>query len=58
MGLTRLGILLVLPSALSFALATPAGPCFGVQARLEEDFLERMHGNACREFKREVRRCL
>ena len=50
------GLFLVTPNALTLLVMCMSAALIGVQVRLEEDFLTRVHGNAYRAYCRKVRR--
>lgn len=54
--LAMLGLFLVLPNALTLCLLVASYLVIQVQVRLEEDFLERSHGAAYQNYRRQVRR--
>lgn len=55
---TLLGVFLVLPNAVSLVVLTCTFVVLSIQIRLEEEFLERLHGDSYRAFKAKVRRWL
>lgn len=50
------GLFLVTPNALTLLVVALSAALIGVQVRLEEEFLTRVHGDAYREYTRRVRR--
>ncbi len=55
---SMLGIFLVIPNMLSFFLAICTYIIIQVQIRLEEEFLQRQHGEAYQAYRRKTRRLL
>ena len=53
---TLLGLFLVMPNALTLLTLVLSVVLIGVQVRLEEEFLQRVHGDDYRQYKRAVRR--
>lgn len=58
MILTVAGIFMVLPNALSFLLFITSYFIIQIQIRLEEEFLERQHGEIYRSYKSKTRRLI
>jgi|GWRWMinimDraft_13_1066021.scaffolds.fasta_scaffold00394_4 protein-S-isoprenylcysteine O-methyltransferase Ste14 len=58
MILTVLGFFLILPNALSFFLTLTSYFVIQVQIRLEEEFLERQHGQTYRDYRSKTRRLI
>lgn len=56
MRIMLLGIFLVLPNAVSFAILITGELLIQIQVRLEEDFLTRTHGESYRAYQKQVRR--
>ncbi len=58
LGLTvaLVGLFLVTPNALTLLVLGLSAALIGVQVRLEEEFLTRVHGDAYRDYTRRVRR--
>lgn len=55
---TVLGLFLILPNALSFFLTLTSYFIIQIQIRLEEEFLERQHGEAYKNYKSKTRRLI
>ena len=53
-----LGLFLILPNALSFFLALTSYFIIQIQIRLEEEFLERQHGQSYQDYKSKTRRLI
>ena len=51
-----IGMFLIMPNALSFAIMLLMVVSIQVQVRLEEEYLLAVHGDAYREYKKKVRR--
>lgn len=58
MILTVSGFFLILPNALSFFLTLTSYFVIQIQIRLEEEFLERQHGQTYRDYKSKTRRLI
>lgn len=58
MIVTVLGLFLILPNALSFFLALTSYFIIQIQIRLEEEFLERQHGQSYQNYKSKTRRLI
>lgn len=58
MILTVAGIFMILPNALSFLLFISSYSIIQIQIRLEEEFLERQHGEIYRSYKSKTRRLI
>lgn len=58
MMLTLLGLFLVIPNAVTLLVLVLGVVLIQIQVRLEEEFLSRAHGEACAEYRRDVRRWL
>ncbi len=58
MRLTLLGLLLILPNAMTFAIAVVGEALIQIQVRLEEEFLAKTHGETYREYCKRTRRWL
>lgn len=58
MILTVLGFFLILPNALSFFLTLTSYFVIQVHIRLEEEFLERQHGQTYRDYRSKTRRLI
>ena len=56
--ISLLGLFLIIPNALTFAVLFAAYLILQVTMRLEEEFLEMQHGQAYLEYKRKVRRLI
>ncbi|WP_216328947.1 methyltransferase family protein [Deinococcus aestuarii] len=58
MRVNLLGLFLVVPNAVTLAVLVAGEVVMGVQVRLEEAYLSRVHGNAYEGYRRRVRRWL
>lgn len=58
MIVTVLGLFLILPNVLSFFTAAATYFIIQIQVRLEEEFLERQHGESYQKYKKTTRRLL
>jgi protein-S-isoprenylcysteine O-methyltransferase Ste14 len=58
MRLSLFGFFLILPNAVMLALLVLGDVLMQIQVRLEEEFLERTHGEAYRNYRQKVRRWL
>lgn len=56
--ISLVGLFLIIPNAVTFAVLFAAYLILQVTMRLEEEFLEMQHGEAYLEYKRKVRRLL
>jgi protein-S-isoprenylcysteine O-methyltransferase Ste14 len=53
-----LGLFLIMPNALTFSLVIATYFIIQIQIRLEEEFLDRQHGKAYKEYKSKTRRLI
>ncbi len=58
MILTMLGVFLIIPNIITFFLALTSYFIIQIQIRLEEEFLEKIHGAAYQDYKQRTRRLI